>query len=97
MDRLNQGLDLFELSEEVGVLQNDGGGIVGEGRGEGRWIDRAPRRGDGDQLRAPGAPAWSPRSAGTRDGPFSGMTTRPNRLVMVSAMSTASLTAEPPS
>ena len=49
--RLDQRLDVFELAEEIGILQDDGGGLVGEG-GRERSLDRScpPRRGDRDQL-----------------------------------------------
>ena len=50
MDRLDQCLDVFELSENVGVLEHDGSGIVGEGGREARWIDDSSRPRDRDQL-----------------------------------------------
>ena len=66
-------------------------------RREARWIDASPRRRDRDQLGLEVGQRRSPRSAGIRDGRSPGMTTRPNRRVTVNAISTASLTAEPPS
>ena len=41
VDRLDEGLDVLELAEEVGVLHDDGGGLVGDRGRERRWIDRS--------------------------------------------------------
>ncbi len=96
--RRDDRLDILELAEEVGVLEDDGGGLVGDGLRRSTRRETCPSgAGDGHQLRAPGGPGRSPESGGTRDGPTPATTTSPYRRVIVSAISIASAAAEPPS
>ena len=47
---VDQGVDLLELPEEVGVLHDHRGGVVGDGGGQLVAIDPAATRGDDDDL-----------------------------------------------